>query len=179
MSSKQYRVLTAVGPDRPGLVERVSKLIHAAGANIEDSRMAILGGEFALILLFGGEPAAIAKVESQANDVAGELDLQINLKSTEGRRRTGDYLPYRLRVSGVDRPGIVAHVSALLAGRQVNVAALDSSLEHAPLSGTPLFQLRALLQVPSELALASLRAELGRLCEEENLDFVLESGAGG
>ena len=46
-----YVVLTAVGPDRPGLVNALASLIRDAGANIEDSRMAILGGEFAVILL--------------------------------------------------------------------------------------------------------------------------------
>ena len=48
---RRYVVLTAVGPDRPGLVNQLSSLIREAGASIEDSRMAILGGEFAMILL--------------------------------------------------------------------------------------------------------------------------------
>jgi glycine cleavage system regulatory protein len=56
----------------------------------------------------------------------------------------------------------------------VNVASLDSRLAHAPLSGTPMFVLEAELQVPSELALSELRRELGALCDDENLDYVLE-----
>ncbi len=51
MANKSYLVLTAVGPDRPGLVSEISSLVLAAGANLEDSRMAILGGEFALLVL--------------------------------------------------------------------------------------------------------------------------------
>ena len=78
------------------------------------------------------------------------------------------------RVSGVDRPGIVAQVSALLAQRRINVAALDSRVTYAPLSGTPLFQLQARLQVPSDLGLSSVRTARVQLCEDENLDFVLE-----
>jgi glycine cleavage system regulatory protein len=35
-------VLTAVGRDHPGLVHGLSAMIHEVGANIEDSRMAIL-----------------------------------------------------------------------------------------------------------------------------------------
>ena len=61
MSSRQYQVLTAVGRDRPGLVEKISSLLLGAGANLEDSRMAILGGEFALILLFSGTDQAVAE----------------------------------------------------------------------------------------------------------------------
>ena len=48
MTNKSYLVLTALGPDRPGLVNEISAMVLAAGANLEDSRMAILGGEFAL-----------------------------------------------------------------------------------------------------------------------------------
>ncbi len=176
-SNKQYMVLTAVGADRPGLVERISILIHGAGANLEDSRMAILGGEFALILLFAGQDAALRRAEAGANELARELGLTISLRPTAATAKVPDYLPYRLRVSGVDRPGIVAMVSSLLAGRHINVAALDSHLGFAPLSGTPLFHLQARLQVPSQLALATLRADIGRLCEEENLDFLLETEA--
>ncbi|HEX2735917.1 MAG TPA: ACT domain-containing protein [Polyangiaceae bacterium] len=178
MSEKQYRVLSAVGVDRPGLVERVSGLIHVSGANLEDSRMAILGGEFALILLLSGSEKAISEIEAKAESVAKELGLEMRLRPTQARTRASDYLPYRLRVSGVDRPGIVAQVSALLAQRKVNVAALDSRLSYAPLSGTPWFQLQAKLQVPSDLGLASLRSALTQLCDEENLDFVLEGDEG-
>jgi glycine cleavage system transcriptional repressor len=173
--NKRYRVLTAVGADRPGLVERISSLIHLAGANLEDSRMAILGGEFALILLFTGGPSALEEVERHLQELASELGLQVTLRATQARIAVADYLPYRLRVSGVDRPGIVAQVSALLAQRKINVAALDSRVGYAPLSGTPLFHLSARLQVPAELGLTPLRSALLEWCEEENLDVVLES----
>jgi glycine cleavage system transcriptional repressor len=175
-SDKQYRVLTAVGADRPGLVERIAGLIHVSGANLEDSRMAILGGEFALILLLSGPAAAIHDIERHAEGLARELELELWLRPTRGRAAASDYLPYRLRVSGVDRPGIVAQVSSLLAQRRINVAALDSSVTYAPLSGTPLFQLQARLQVPSDLALSAVRTALLQLCDDENLDFVLEGG---
>ncbi len=173
--ARSYMVLTAVGPDRPGLVERISALIHGAGANLEDSRMAILGGEFALILLLSGAADAVQQVQARGEALAGELELTISLRRTNQRTATSDFLPYQLKVSGVDRPGIVARVSALLAERKINVAALDSRIEYAPLSGTPMFHLQAQLQVPSELALSALRSAIGELCDHENLDFILEA----
>jgi glycine cleavage system transcriptional repressor len=178
MLARQYRILTAVGRDRPGLVEKISALLLMAGANVEDSRMAILGGEFALILLFSGPDAAVAAVAQQSEALADQLGLRITLATTEARTGRGEFLSYSLEVGGVDRPGIVAHVSALLAGHEINVAALESRVSYAPLSGTPMFQLRAELEVPSRTGLAKLRAQLGQLCEDENLDFWLESGRG-
>jgi glycine cleavage system transcriptional repressor len=172
-----YIVLTAVGPDRPGLVKEISALIHRSGANLEDSRMAILGGEFALLVLVAGPAQALGRIQSEARELEQRLGLKLLVTPTERARQEGRYLPYRLRVTGVDNPGIVQKVTAILADRNVNVASLDSRIAYAPLSGTPMFILDALLQVPSELALSELRRELGAVCDRDNLDFTLEAGA--
>jgi glycine cleavage system transcriptional repressor len=169
-------VLTAVGPDRSGLVQEISAAIHRASANLEDSRMAILGGEFALILLFSGSPEAVRGVEAACSGFEERLGLRVALKETTRPTDAPSHRPYRLRVSGFDRPGIVAGVSRVLAGRGINVASLESRVQPAPLSGTPLFLLHAELQVPSEVALSALRKDLGAVCDEENLDLSLEAG---
>ena len=176
MSTKKYLVLTAVGPDRPGLVSEISSLILAAGANLEDSRMAILGGEFALLLLVSGPERAIGEVELRASEVGARLGLRLMTKPTTSPPVARDFLPYQIRVTGVDRPGIVQRVAAVLAGRGVNVASLESRISYAPESGTPMFILEAALQIPSALALADLRRELTGACDEENWDFALKGG---
>ncbi len=173
--AESHLVLTAVGPDRPGLVKRISALIHEAGANLEDSRMAILGGEFALIVLVAGPEAAVVRVEREAPGLEAELGLKLLSKRTrvEGAR---EFLPYSIRVSGVDRPGIVRAVSAVFERRGINVASLESKVSYAPDSGTPLFALEAELEVPSQAILSELRRATQALSDEENLDVSLEPG---
>jgi glycine cleavage system transcriptional repressor len=171
--NRRYVVLTAVGPDHPGLVNQLSSLIREAGANIEDSRMAILGGEFAMILLISGPPAAIERVK-EIPQAEGDLGLRCILKETSPAHPPADYLLYRIEVTGVDRPGIVQAIAGILADRDINVASLESHLSYAPFSATPMFMLHATLQVPSKTALADLRHDIAATCEEENLDFHLE-----
>jgi glycine cleavage system transcriptional repressor len=173
-SARRYLVLTAVGPDRPGLVNQISAAIHAAGGSLEDSRMAILGGEFAVILLLSGAESAIERIQSDKPSLEKVTGLNISLRGTARSDQRKSYLPYRIRATGVDRPGIVLAISQILSGRGVNVASLDSRLSYAPLSGTPMFVLEAELEVPSELELAQLRRELTSACEDDNLDFTLE-----
>ncbi len=48
------RVLTAVGDDRPGLVDEVTRYITERGGNLEDSRMVNLRGQFAMMMLVAG-----------------------------------------------------------------------------------------------------------------------------
>ncbi len=80
--NRGYLVLTAVGPDRPGLVNDLSSLIAAAGANLEDSRMAILGGEFAVILLISASADALERTRRLGADVESETGLRCMLKET-------------------------------------------------------------------------------------------------
>lgn len=174
---RHYVVFTAVGPDRPGLVNEISSLMHGAGANLQDSRMAILGGEFALILLLSASPEALERVKACGARIEVDLGLRCILKDTSNRAPVGDHLLYRIRVTGVDRPGIVQAIASLLASRGINVASLETRVSYAPLSGTPMFVLEADLQIPARLDLSSLRGELAARCEEENLDFTLEGKA--
>jgi glycine cleavage system transcriptional repressor len=174
---RRYVVFTAVGPDRPGLVNEISSLIRKAGANLEDSRMAILGGEFAIIMLVAGSADAIERTKQIGAQVESELKLRCILKETTRVAAPSDYLPYRIQVSGADRPGIVQAIAAILASRGINVASLESRLTYAPESGTPMFVLEAALRVPSKIVLSELRSQLAATCDAENLDFGLEPGA--
>lgn len=172
--SHDYRVVTAVGPDGPGLVARVSSALRDAELNLEDSRMAILGGEFALIVLVSGQARQLAQLDALAATLGEQLGLSLQVRPTRGANAPRDFLAYRLRVSGLDRAGIVHTVTAILAERQINVASLDTRLTHAPLSGTPTFSLDASVQIPPGVSLPELRRALAEVCERENLDLRLE-----
>jgi glycine cleavage system transcriptional repressor len=170
--SDKHMVLTAVGPDRPGLVKEVSAVIHTAGGNLEDSRMAVLAGEFALIVLFSGSGEALERIQSMSRKLQQELGFSITFKPTR-QRGEPELQRYRLEVSGGDQPGIVHQISEVLAGQRVNVYCLESRLQHAAFSGTPLFLLQAELELPAGSNLRGLQDELDRACEAMHLDFSL------
>ena len=172
-AEKKFVVLTAVGTDRSGLVRGLSAMIHEHGANIEDSRMAILGGEFAIVMMFSGSADAVSAVQQASGKVGDELGLTLSFKETAQTKR-GDGLAYRLRVSGLDTPGIVERVTQVLSRFEINVAALDTSVVHAPMTGTPTFVLEADIDVPPSSRVNKLREALVVSCEEANLDCVLE-----
>ena len=50
MPDSNHLILTAVGPDRVGLVEKIAAFIARHDCNIEDSKMAVFCGEFAVIV---------------------------------------------------------------------------------------------------------------------------------
>ncbi len=42
-------VISTIGRDRPGIVNELSETVFGLGVSIEDSRMTVLGGEFAVV----------------------------------------------------------------------------------------------------------------------------------
>jgi glycine cleavage system transcriptional repressor len=136
--------------------------------------MAVLGGEFAMLVLCSGTAEELAKAETEAGRTGGSLGLDVSFRDTRQSEARSGHLAYRLRVSALDHPGIVEAVSAVLAQRGVNVVSLQSHVVHQPLSGTPTFVLDADLHVPSDVILAELRRELAKVSEAENLDLALE-----
>src|SRR5512144_2241422 len=51
---KRLFAISAIGRDRPGIVADLAELIYECDCNLEDSRMTVLGSEFAVLLLCSG-----------------------------------------------------------------------------------------------------------------------------
>ncbi len=168
-------IIFATGRDRPGIVDRITGLAYEAGANLEDSRMAVLGGEFALVALVTGRPEDLARVRDGTTAAARELDLTVQYKDTtagpDARAHAEPHVPCSIRGVSIDHPGIVHKISRVLAQHGVNVSRLDTSLSHAPVSGAPMFSLDIDAEVPVSLPIVQLRARLQEVAERENIDL--------
>ncbi|WP_304439955.1 ACT domain-containing protein, partial [Oleiphilus sp. HI0061] len=59
-----FLVISSIGTDKPGIVNELAKACSTNQCNIIDSRMTVLGGEFAVIMMVSGAWDAIAKLEA-------------------------------------------------------------------------------------------------------------------
>jgi glycine cleavage system regulatory protein len=166
-------LLTAVGPDRTGLVESLAQRIAAAGGNWEESRMGRLAGSFAGIVLVTIDHARSDQLIASLRELEA-AGLQVTARSVEAPAKRATGTAVRLSVTGGDRPGIVRDVSRVLAERGVNVEELESSMASAPMSGEPMFVARARLLVPASVDLTSLRSSLEALGNELMVDLVAD-----
>ena len=76
---EQLIVISALGSDRPGIVESLSRAVLARQGNILDSRMTVLGGEFAVLMLVAGSDSTLERLESDQSSLSQQLDLLITL----------------------------------------------------------------------------------------------------
>ena len=171
-----YALLTAVGTDRPGLVDAVSKFILQCGCNMEDSRMAMLGGEFAMLILVTGEEAAVGKLLKGAKKAGQRAGLAVQARQTKAPSAAAPKgtIPYELAAFSMDHPGIVQRIASFLAERRINIRALDTSVTNAPVTGLPLFSLHAAVDLPVQQNVAEIRRGLEEIAGQENIDIELK-----
>lgn len=171
--SKQL-VISAIGADRPGLVDRVSEWVLSNDCNIADSRMMVLGGEFAVLMLATGNWNNIARLEDQAASMQEKLGMHIHVKRTEPRTQPGNLLPYAVDVVALDNPGIVHSLASFFSTRQINIQDLSTASYAAAHTGTPMFSVHMILNIPADIHIAALRDEFQEFCDQINLDASIE-----
>jgi glycine cleavage system regulatory protein len=150
-------IVSVIGPDRPGLIDRLSSVIVSAGGNWEDSRMLRLAGQFAGMVQVVVAEEALASLESGLSQLEGE-GLQARLHRTGwSDDPSGSGRAFDLEVVGQDRQGIVSAISGALARLGVNVVELATDCGDAPWSGGRIFKTHARLHCPDPLDAGALR----------------------
>lgn len=179
---KQWFALSAIGRDRPGIVADLSELIYECDCNLEDSSMTILGSEFAVLLLLTGEgEGTAARLAAACKRLEWEKRLTVFFRPLEA-----EPVPYRasqrasrhaLQAIGVDKAGIVARLARCLADHRVNVAEMQTQSRREPESGTPIYTVRIVMDVPGDVDLQALRDRLEAVARELCVDLVVEPAA--
>ena len=150
-------VMTVIGSDRTGLVEAVAKVVAEHGGNWLESRMCRLGGEFAGIVRLTVPKAQQRALETALGQLAG---LTVVVRGDEPVSSAAPAVLVSLEVVGQDRPGIVREITRALSAQGINVEELATECVSAPMSGEALFQARAKISVPAQVALDKLRQSL-------------------
>lgn len=171
---KSFAVLTAIGADRVGIVDDVSGLVAAESCNIEESRMAVLGGEFAVIMLVSGSAASLEKLGRGLPAQGESRGLRMELRATRPPASVEAGRPYLLEAVSLDTPGIVHAVTAVLRTHGVNIESLETETAAAPWTGAPMFRLKAHVIITPAAVLARLKEDLSALQESRDVDIVLK-----
>jgi len=169
----QLIVLSAIGTDRTGVVQDITKVIMACSGNIEESRMTTLGNEFAMLMLVSGNWHTLGKLERELEKLGAE-DLTFTIRKTGERQIKEDRMPYAVDVVSLDHEGIVFGLANFFASHDVEIADVATRSYAAAHTGAPMFAVQMAVNVPSSVHIAQLRDEFHELCDRLNLDAILE-----
>ena len=166
-------VFTFVGADKPGLVEKLAQTVSQHGGNWLESRMSELAGQFAGIVQVEVSDAQLLHLRTALLALSGD-ELSVVVASSSRAAGHDNMRHLRLSIVGNDRPGIVREVSSALAARRINVSEMDTTVTSAPMSGDPLFEAVARIQVPHTLDLTELNAQLDAIADALTVEIDLE-----
>lgn len=164
--------VSAIGVDRPGVIAALTAVLQARACNLEDTRMTLLRGHFAMVLLVDApDQVDLDVLGSELADSGSSLGVEVAVRRVDEPvlEHPGD--PHVLTVYGGDRPGIVHAVCQALARRQVNVEDLSTrtigSDEH------PVYAMVLDITVPEGTTAEALDHDLGQVAAEMGVDFTL------
>lgn len=160
-----HAMLTAIGKDRPGIVAGVSGVLFEKGCNIEDSTMARLGGDFAIMLMLRlPEGVTARQIEPDLSPLRDDLKLTVQLTDIrpEDAMESPDVPKRVISVYGADKKGIVAQITRHLADHSVNITNLTTHVVH---HAQPLYIMLIEVEIPPYVdpdTLAEELAEVGK-----------------
>ncbi|MBK7893536.1 MAG: ACT domain-containing protein [Candidatus Promineifilaceae bacterium] len=171
---QQSLVITITGHDRVGVVDEVTKVILASQGNVDASRMARLGGVFAMLMLVSVSEEQQGELETALEGLR-QQDFDLSMRPTVRgtSKKFAGWHRYQLDVRGADHEGIIHQITHYLAQEGVSVETIDTGTEDAPFGGTRLFTMSAKLFAPPHLSLDDLLDELEAVGDQLNVDVGL------
>jgi glycine cleavage system transcriptional repressor len=172
--SMQFIVISALGSDRTGLVYDLTRIVLDCNGNIVDSRMTALGSEFAMLLLVSGNWHTLAKLETELKKLGDAGGVTVSVRRTEPRAARREVVTYSVDVVCLDQPGIVHNLAGFFSSRGIDIAELSTRSYAAAHTGAPMFAVQMVVHIPAKIHIAALREEFMDLCDQLNLDAILE-----
>jgi glycine cleavage system transcriptional repressor len=170
---ESYAIITAYGNDRVGLADDISMKVLSYDCNIEESKMAVLGGAFAVVVLISGGEEYVDALVQDAGRFGSELGLTVSAARTVGHREDPSGRPYRIETTSLDTPGIVHAITGLLRESGINIEDMETETARAPFTGAPMFHMRIRAVVPQSVRIQALKERLDDIALERDLDVSL------
>lgn len=171
-------VISTIGHDRPGLVSDITAIANEHQLNIEDSRMTVLGGEFAVLMALEGPDDVLARFDEAMQSLCNDDNLAYIFRETTAPSERPATRPYRATIVALDHPGIVYAIAQFFSARSINIRDLHTDTSPAPHTGTPIFNVTLIAEIPSTIRVHELKEDFETFCATEDLDGALEASKG-
>jgi glycine cleavage system transcriptional repressor len=141
-----WKMLTLVGADRPGIVARVTNALYQGGWNLGEASMLRLGANFTIMMMVAGE----GDVQELLRPVSEEMGLRVHVDPIEGGLHQHVVPNIQVRVTGADRAGIVAQVTEALMTAGFNILELESDVAGSEQNPVYIMNIQGYADAPME-----------------------------
>ena len=156
-----WKMLTLVGKDQPGIVAKITSALYDVGAQLGEASMMRLGGNFTIMLMVNSQKT-IEELNQAIQQVADSMHLSASFQEIEAHLHQHEISDSRITIYGADRPGIVAQATTHLLDAGYNIMDLESDVagtEDEPIYIIHIEGIAAQGQEALEKAIAQIRED--------------------
>jgi glycine cleavage system regulatory protein len=164
-------ILSIIGPDKPGIVSDISKIVKNHLGNIEKSRMIRLGDFFTIMVLITINREDITNLN---NELINYSDYKISIHELADTFKDINKDIYTIHLNGMDTDGLVYNITHELSKLDINIEELRTNIGNAPMSGLALFSLTARVTHP-KLDYTLLKEKMGALASKLDVNIIVEN----
>jgi len=172
--SKQ--VIAVLGPDRPGIIAAVSKLLFQLDCNIENVSQTILQTEFSgIFIVTTPEGLPVETLRGRLEEELSALSLHVHVKAVEPAAGGSLQCPceaFVITTQGPDRKGLVAGITEIIARYGVNVTRLQAVFKGGEDPGNNIMIYE--VDVPGDIDPAAFHRDLRERAAELDLEISLQ-----
>lgn len=170
----EHITLTFTADDYKKAINEVIYLASKHQCHIEESRMTTLGQNFAGLVHLTGHWNNIAKLEENLAEISNTNELTILYKRNKPMELTGNFLPYIAQIVALDTPGLVYDLARFFMDQHIHIIDLQTDPFKTSHSHTRMLTLSMRINIPAEISISELRERYMELCDELNIDGILE-----
>ena len=169
----QHLSITATADNQNALFDELLPMIAKLDCNIEETRMLTLGERFGALLLVGGNWNNIAKLEDSLSSL-DQPNIQVNVLRTKLQTTQDPLLPYLVQIVALDAPGLLQGITRFFTGLNIIINDLQVNRFAAIQTSTNMANILISISIPKQVNLADLRERFLFMCDELNIDGIIE-----
>lgn len=161
----------------PNAKSLINHFIYLAAKNecyVEESRVMALGSELGGMMRIGGSWNAVAKMEDALQTLKNDPSLWLEYKRSAPLKLADEYLPYLVQIVGINRPTVINEVTHFFIEQLIQLTDLQTDSFKTSYAQTKMLTFIMRIQIPATINIADLRERFMLLCEELNIDGILE-----
>lgn len=171
----EYITLIFIAPKQDIVVDSLIALSAKHNCRVQESRLSLIGEDFSGVMRIAGNWSDIAKLEKTLAKVKSDAVFLL-----ESRRSVADtpsetaFLPYLVQVVALDTPPLVNEISYFFSAQNIKIIDLQTDPFQTSHSNTMMLTLSMRINIPADINIADLRERFMVLCDELNVDGIME-----
>uniref|UniRef100_A0A7S2UU75 ACT domain-containing protein n=1 Tax=Fibrocapsa japonica TaxID=94617 RepID=A0A7S2UU75_9STRA len=141
--NSSHLIITASGPDRPGIVADFTKAVLDQNGSIAESKAVRMGGDFCIMMRILANQSGVTQMEDLKRSLSSVPNMAVDLREASpdkfGSLGTEPVCKTSFTLEGADHPGIVNAVTSFLCDKGFSIEELHTEAKSAPFGGTMLF----------------------------------------